>query len=41
MPTPAIGCEEAGMLIDYIAGGAVTLGLLSYLVFALLRPERF
>lgn len=29
------------MLIDYIAGGAVTFGLLTYLVFALLRPERF
>lgn len=29
------------MLIDYIAGGVVTLGLLTYLVFALLRPERF
>ncbi|HKV15902.1 MAG TPA: K(+)-transporting ATPase subunit F [Reyranella sp.] len=29
------------MLIDFILGGAVTLGLLAYLVFALLRPERF
>jgi K+-transporting ATPase KdpF subunit len=29
------------MLIEYVMGGAVALGLLSYLVFALLRPERF
>jgi K+-transporting ATPase KdpF subunit len=29
------------MLIDFILGGAVTLGSLAYLVFALLRPERF
>jgi K+-transporting ATPase KdpF subunit len=29
------------MLIEYILGGAVTVGLLVYLVYALLRPERF
>jgi K+-transporting ATPase KdpF subunit len=29
------------MAIEYILGGAVTLGLLVYLVYALLRPERF
>jgi K+-transporting ATPase KdpF subunit len=29
------------MLIDYLMGGAVTAGLLVYLVYALLRPERF
>jgi K+-transporting ATPase KdpF subunit len=29
------------MLIEYILGAAVTLGLLAYLVYALLRPERF
>ena len=29
------------MLFDYFLGSAVTLGLLGYLVFALLRPERF
>jgi K+-transporting ATPase KdpF subunit len=29
------------MLFEYILGGAVTLGLLIYLVYALLRPERF
>lgn len=29
------------MLIEYILGAAVTLGILAYLVYALLRPERF
>jgi K+-transporting ATPase KdpF subunit len=29
------------MMIEYVLGGAVTLGLLTYLVYALLRPERF
>jgi K+-transporting ATPase KdpF subunit len=29
------------MLFDYGLAAAVTLGLLVYLVFALLRPERF
>jgi K+-transporting ATPase KdpF subunit len=40
-PTPATGCEEQTMLIEYVLGSAVTLGLLVYLVYALLRPERF
>jgi K+-transporting ATPase KdpF subunit len=29
------------MLFDFILGGAVSLGLLVYLVCALVRPERF
>ena len=29
------------MLIDYTLGAIVTVGLLVYLVYALLRPERF
>ena len=29
------------MTLDYVLGGAVTLGLLCYLVYALIRPERF
>jgi K+-transporting ATPase ATPase F chain len=29
------------MIFDYALGGAVTLGLLVYLVYALIRPERF
>jgi len=29
------------MVVEYILGGIVTFGLLVYLVYALLRPERF
>ncbi|MCV3241565.1 K(+)-transporting ATPase subunit F [Mesorhizobium sp. ZC-5] len=29
------------MLIDYILAGGVTVLLLAYLVYALIRPERF
>ena len=29
------------MLIDYALAGAVTSGLLAYLLYALARPERF
>jgi K+-transporting ATPase KdpF subunit len=29
------------MTLDYLLGGALALALLGYLVYALLRPERF
>jgi K+-transporting ATPase KdpF subunit len=29
------------MLLDYLIGGGVAIFLLGYLVYALLRPERF
>ena len=29
------------MIFDYALGAAVSLGLLVYLVYALIRPERF
>jgi K+-transporting ATPase KdpF subunit len=29
------------MLVEYVLGGVVTVSLLVYLVYALLRPERF
>jgi K+-transporting ATPase KdpF subunit len=29
------------MLLDYVLGGGVTLILLAYLLYALIRPERF
>jgi K+-transporting ATPase KdpF subunit len=29
------------MTLEYMLGAAVTLGLFAYLVYALLRPERF
>jgi K+-transporting ATPase KdpF subunit len=41
MSAPANASEDNPMIVDYALGGAVTLGLLVYLVYALLRPERF
>ncbi|PWC40173.1 K(+)-transporting ATPase subunit F [Azospirillum sp. TSO22-1] len=29
------------MILDYALAGVVTAGLLAYLVYALIRPERF
>ena len=29
------------MILDYVLGAIVTVGLLFYLVYALIRPERF
>jgi K+-transporting ATPase KdpF subunit len=29
------------MSIDYMLGAIVTIGLLAYLVYALIRPEKF
>jgi K+-transporting ATPase KdpF subunit len=29
------------MIFDYVLAAAVTIGLLAYLVYALIRPERF
>ena len=29
------------MIIDYVLGAIVTVGLLAYLVYALIRPEKF
>ena len=29
------------MLVEYILGGAVTAALLAYLIYALLKPEKF
>jgi K+-transporting ATPase ATPase F chain len=29
------------MTLDYALGAVVTVGLLAYLIFALIRPERF
>jgi len=41
MPTPATGCEGNVMTFDYALAAAVTAGLLIYLTYALLKPERF
>jgi K+-transporting ATPase KdpF subunit len=37
----ANGCEEVAMIFDYSLAGLVSVGLLVYLTYALLRPERF
>jgi K+-transporting ATPase KdpF subunit len=37
--TPAIGCE--GLMFELILGGLISVGMFVYLVFALLRPEKF
>ena len=29
------------MVLDYALGGLVTLGILFYLIYALVRPEKF
>jgi len=40
-PSLASACEEQLMVIDYVLGAIVTVGLLVYLVYAMIRPERF
>jgi K+-transporting ATPase KdpF subunit len=37
----ATGSEETPMIFDYALAGIVTAGLLVYLTYALLRPEKF
>ncbi len=37
----ATGCEDLAVTFDYWVGGAVSVLLAGYLVYALLRPERF
>ena len=40
-PKLAITCEASAMTLDYVLGAIVTVGLLVYLVYALIRPEKF
>jgi len=40
-PSPATVCEAEPMTFDYILAAFVTLGILGYLVYALIRPEKF
>jgi K+-transporting ATPase KdpF subunit len=39
--TPAIGSRRLTMIFDYWLAGIVTVGILVYLVYALLSPEKF
>jgi K+-transporting ATPase KdpF subunit len=41
MPTRATGSEEASMVFDYSLAALVTAGMMIYLVYALLTPEKF
>jgi K+-transporting ATPase KdpF subunit len=38
---PAIAAQPMPTSFDYVLGGVVVIGLLIYLTYALLRPERF
>ena len=40
-PSPAIVSKEVVMVFDYWLAGIVTVGILVYLVYALLTPESF
>jgi K+-transporting ATPase KdpF subunit len=40
-PSSANGFEENGSIFDYSLAAVVAAGLLCYLLYALLRPERF
>jgi len=37
----ATDCEGIAMTLDIVLGALVTVGLFAYLVYALLRPEKF
>jgi len=37
----AIFSKERPMFVEYVLGGVVTVALLIYLTYALLRPEKF
>jgi K+-transporting ATPase KdpF subunit len=37
----ATGSERVPMILDYVLGGAVTLGITIYLLYVLIRPEKF
>ena len=39
LPRPATSCK--GEQMDYIIAGIASLGLFVYLIYALLRPEKF
>jgi K+-transporting ATPase KdpF subunit len=37
----ATSFRSTEMILDYVLATVVTLGILAYLVYALVRPERF
>jgi len=40
-PFPASGCEDPAMNAEYALGLVLSVLLTAYLVYALIRPERF
>jgi K+-transporting ATPase KdpF subunit len=40
-PAPENAREETSMIFDYSLAGLVTVGLMIYLTYALLKPEQF
>jgi K+-transporting ATPase KdpF subunit len=40
-PSPSAVCEAGAVSLDYVPGSIVAIGLLVYLVYALVRRERF
>jgi K+-transporting ATPase KdpF subunit len=41
MPRSATAREEKTMTLDFGLGALVTIGVLAYLAYALIHPERF
>ena len=41
MRSPATAYRSRTMTFDYVLGAVVTLFILGYLVYALIRPEKF
>jgi K+-transporting ATPase KdpF subunit len=41
MCAPALGCEGSEMVLDYGLGLVLAVLVTAYLVYALVRPERF
>ena len=41
MRSSATGYRRPTVTLDYVLGAAVTLFILGYLVYALVRPEKF
>jgi K+-transporting ATPase KdpF subunit len=41
MPAAASASEDPPVTLEYIVGAALSVALAAYLVYALLRPERF
>jgi K+-transporting ATPase KdpF subunit len=41
LPRPATSFEKGRITMDYIIAGFASIGLFGYLIYALLKPEKF